>query len=164
MPIPPELRRYYPADWHALSLMVRFGRARGCCEHCGRPHGVTITCLPDGRWFDPERRDWRGPDGKPAAWPDMVDWPRLRHVTVRLAACHRDHDPRHNDPDNLVALCRRCHLLHDRAYHRARRRIRILLRRASGDLFLGPYSLEPGWPRQLPNSWATPLAPPRSAG
>jgi hypothetical protein len=41
---------------------------------------------------------------------------------------------------NLKSLCQRCHLIHDRPHHQARRRITYLLRRALGDLFLGPYS------------------------
>jgi 5-methylcytosine-specific restriction endonuclease McrA len=41
---------------------------------------------------------------------------------------------------NLRGLCQRCHLIHDRPHHLARRRITYLLRRALGDLFLGPYS------------------------
>jgi hypothetical protein len=40
----------------------------------------------------------------------------------------------------LKSLCQRCHLTHDRPHHQARRRITYLLRRALGDLFLGPYS------------------------
>ena len=58
---------------------------------------------------------------------------------MRLAACHRDHDPANNDPDNLAAWCQRCHLLHDRSEHQRRAAITVLLRRAMGDLFLGDY-------------------------
>lgn len=36
---------------------------------------------------------------------------------VFLAAAHLDHDPQHNDPSNLAALCQRCHNQHD-AQHR----------------------------------------------
>ena len=41
---------------------------------------------------------------------------------------------------NLKSLCQRCHLIHDRSHHMARRRITYLLRRAIGDLFFGLYS------------------------
>jgi hypothetical protein len=37
------------------------------------------------------------------------------------------------------ALCQRCHLLHDRPHHRVQARLTVLMRRALGDLFLGPY-------------------------
>ena len=37
------------------------------------------------------------------------------------------------------SLYQRCHLIYDRPHHLAQRRITYLLRRAVGDLFLGPY-------------------------
>jgi hypothetical protein len=65
MPIKPEMRGYYPIDWPRISQRVRFERAAGICQGCGRPHGMTVRCLPDGRWFDAarppcvaERRYW----------------------------------------------------------------------------------------------------------
>ena len=39
MPIRPDLRNLYPAHWSELSRKVRFERAGGVCEDCGRPHG-----------------------------------------------------------------------------------------------------------------------------
>lgn len=53
MPIRPENRDRYPADWKARSRFVRHYRARGRCEWCGaangQPHPVTgakvvLTC------------------------------------------------------------------------------------------------------------------------
>jgi hypothetical protein len=55
MPIKPEMRGFYPSDWPQISRRVRFERAAGICQGCGRPHGTKIRCLPDGRWFDPRR-------------------------------------------------------------------------------------------------------------
>jgi hypothetical protein len=52
MPIKPKMQRFYPSDWPKISWRVRFERAGGFCQGCGRPHGVTVRCLPDGRWFD----------------------------------------------------------------------------------------------------------------
>jgi hypothetical protein len=68
---------------------------------------------------------------------------------VILAAAHLDHNPRNNRQRNLKSLCQRCHMIHDRPHHLAQRRITYLLRRALGDLFLGPYS---AWlvPKPLP--------------
>lgn len=39
MPIRPEMRARYPADWALRSRFVRFVRARGLCEWCGAEHG-----------------------------------------------------------------------------------------------------------------------------
>lgn len=64
----------------------------------------------------------------------------MRQTRVVLATAHLDHDPGNNAPRNLKSLCQRCHLIHDRPYHLASRRITYLLRWALGDLFLGPYS------------------------
>ena len=64
----------------------------------------------------------------------------MRQTRVILAAAHLDHDPGNNRLRNLKCLCQRCHMIHDRPHHLARRRITYLLRWALGDLFLGPYS------------------------
>jgi hypothetical protein len=48
MPIKPEMRGFYPSDWPQISRRVRFERAAGICQGCGRPHGTKIRCLPDG--------------------------------------------------------------------------------------------------------------------
>jgi hypothetical protein len=140
LPIKRELRWFYPIDWPEISRRVRFERAGGVCEGCGRPHGETVRCLPDGRWFDAARHTWRNGRGRPARWPDIEDAVAFRQTRVILAAAHLDHDPGNNRQRNLKSLCQRCHMIHDRSYHLARRRITYLLRRALGDLFLGPYS------------------------
>lgn len=45
MPIRPEMKARYPADWKIRSRFVRFYRARSRCEWChaknGEPHPVT---------------------------------------------------------------------------------------------------------------------------
>jgi hypothetical protein len=139
MPIRRDLRPLYPRNWPAISRHVRFARAGGRCERCGRPHGVRLRCLPDGRWLDPARGLWRDARGRPARWPDLEDLIRLRHTRVVLAAAHLDHDPSNNRARNLRCLCQRCHLRHDRAHHLAERHITYRRRFAMGDLFLGPY-------------------------
>lgn len=140
MPIRPELRVFYPRDWPQISRRVRFERAAGMCQRCGRPHGMTVRCLPDGRWFDPARHTWRNGRGRLARWPDLVESVEVRQTRVILAAAHLDHDPSNNRLRNLKSLCQRCHMIHDRPHHLARRRITYLMRRALGDLFLGAYS------------------------
>ncbi len=58
-PIRPEHVFLYPIDWPQLSQHVRFGRAKGRCEHCARPHGQRVFHLGDGRWWDRSRLCWR---------------------------------------------------------------------------------------------------------
>lgn len=46
---------------------------------------------------------------------------------VVLSVAHLNHMPEDNREENLMALCQRCHLNHDRWYHRACKK--------TGDLF-----------------------------
>jgi len=51
MPIRPELRPLYPPHWRELSNHVRFARAGGKCQRCGRPHLALLL----KKVFDPGR-------------------------------------------------------------------------------------------------------------
>jgi hypothetical protein len=139
MPIRAEFRWFYPIDWPLLSRRIRFERAGGRCEGCGRPHGVRIRQLADGRWLDEPAGEWRDDAGSPAAWPDVVAYSTVRERRFFLGTAHLDHDPSNSRPHNLKALCQRCHLRHDRPEHLRRRRITRLRCRALGDLFAGPH-------------------------
>ena len=143
MPIRPAFRWLYPVDWPQLSAMIRFERAKGRCECCGRPHGEVVYHLGDGRWWDEEQRCWRSGKGRvltrPAAFDAAI--PPLKVLTTRvvLATAHLDHDPTNNRSRNLKALCQRCHMLYDRLEHRLQRNATLRRRRALGDLFHGNY-------------------------
>jgi hypothetical protein len=139
MPVRDDLRWFYPIDWPLISERIRFGRAKGRCERCGRPHKRLLAQLPDGRWYDPELKSWRDDRGADAPWPDIVDYAGTRPKLSLLSTAHLDHDPQNSHPRNLAALCQRCHLTHDRAEHLRRRRLGWLRRRAIGDLFEGGY-------------------------
>ena len=141
MPIRPEHRRLYPFDWRQLSASVRFRRAKGRCERCARPHGEIVTHLGDGRWWDADETVWRNGKGRRLTkLPPLLAWDaELPRTRVILACAHLDHDPTNNDGRNLLALCQRCHLEHDREDNWWRRWRTIRSRRAWADLFLGPY-------------------------
>ena len=139
MPIRPQLRYLYPIDWPQLSAMIRFERAKGRCETCGRPHGREVRHLGDGTWYDEERAQWISGRGRPR--PNLTGR-SLRaafRTKVVLATAHLDHDPSNNLGRNLKALCQRCHLLHDRPEHQRQRWLTLRRRKALGDLFTGPY-------------------------
>ena len=141
MPIRREHRFFYPIDWPQLSIAIRFGRARGACEGCGRPHGRTVVHLGDGRWWDETAAVWRDGRGRRVRIaPGVVDILGIvRRTRVVLAAAHRDHDTTNNAGANLAAFCQRCHMIHDRPEHRRRRWTTLFRRKALGDLFRGPY-------------------------
>lgn len=141
MPIRPQHRWLYPIDWPQISQHIRFGRAKGCCEGCGRPHGQIVCHLGDGRWWDAKQQCWRDGQGRPlrkkVPLPPEPD--HSLRTRVILATAHLDNNPSNNDFRNLRALCQRCHLMHDRPEHLRRRRIRFLMTRALGDLFERTY-------------------------
>ena len=139
MPIRSENQWLYPIDWPQLSSTIRFRRAGGRCEGCGRPHGKVVCHLGDGRWWDEAEQHWRSGRGRPLKSKRPVTLPRIRTTFVVLACAHLDHDPANNRSGNLRAYCQRCHIIHDRAEHLRQRRITYRLRKASGDLFFGPY-------------------------
>jgi hypothetical protein len=132
MPIRPEHRWLYPIDWKQLSAAIRFGRAKGRCEQCGRPHLQHVWSHADGQWWDAALGRWRDGWGRRG---EGCSPSRPRLTRVVLACAHLDHNPTNNRRRNLAALCQRCHLAHDRAEHRRRRRRNAFRRRALRDLF-----------------------------
>ncbi|MEV0616110.1 hypothetical protein AB0I81_22545 [Nonomuraea sp. NPDC050404] len=96
MPIRPEERHRYPADWKQISHRIRFERAGGQCEcvgECGHDHGIRCQA----RHGEPHPTN-----GK----------------TTVLTTGHRDHQPENCADDNLAAWCAPCHLSHDAEHHR----------------------------------------------
>ena len=142
MPIRREHRFFYPIDWPQLSAVIRFRRAKGRCEACGRPHGETVWHLGDGRWWDAQAGSWRDGAGQIFCLAVEADdvLRVVRTTRVVLAAAHRNHDTADNANANLAAFCQRCHMIHDRPEHRRRRWHTLFRRKASGDLFGGPYA------------------------
>ncbi|MFC8862683.1 hypothetical protein [[Kitasatospora] papulosa] len=97
MPIRPENRHRYPADWPQISHRIRFERAAGRCEclgECGRgTHTGRCPNVHDCKAY--------GTGSK-----------------VVLTVAHLDHTPENCDPTNLRAMCQGCHLHYDRDHHR----------------------------------------------
>lgn len=117
MPIRPENKDRYPADWPEISERIRFGRAQGRCEctgECGLNH--------DGRC--------QARHGEPH--------PITESIVVLTTAHLDDPSPENCADENLKAMCQRCHLRLDVAIHRAnalRTRTAKLRAGTEGDLF-----------------------------
>jgi len=113
MPIRPENRARYPANWKAISNRIRFDRAEGRCEctgHCGQDHAGRCAAV----------------HGEPH--PETGS-------TVILTVMHLDHQPEHNDDTNLLAGCQRCHNRYDAPMRRAGIAHRARQQMAVADLF-----------------------------
>jgi hypothetical protein len=139
MPIRPEHVFLYPIDWVQLSHQIRFVRAGGRCEHCGRPHMQKVFHLGDGGWWDRSRQCWRIGRGRRVRRPIENILLQGRWTPVVLACALLNHDPSDSALHQLAALCQRCHMIHDGPEHRRRRWMNAHYRRALGDLFYGPY-------------------------
>jgi hypothetical protein len=97
MPVRPENRGRYPADWKTVIRPAVLARADNRCE--GSPQ------YPDCHAV--------------AGEPHPVTGSR-----VVLTVAHLDHTPENCDPRNLRAWCQRCLLAYDREHHRETRRSR----------------------------------------
>lgn len=141
MPIRRVHRFFYPIDRPQLSAVIRFRRAGGRCEGCGRPHGQTVSYPGDGRWWDARAGSWRDGAGRVACLAFGADdvLGTARTTRVILAAAHRNHDTADKTNANLLAFCQRCHVIHDRPEHRLRRWSILFRRKAAGDLFSGSH-------------------------
>lgn len=140
MPIRPENRARYPADWPAISQGVR-ERAHQRCE--GSP------AFPDCRAPNRALGYWRG--GVFERMPNSMryagvqkgdtvacsDGTSVRIIQIVLTVGHLDHTPENCDPNNLRAWCQRCHLHYDRDHHAQTRCEIRKAGKAAGDLFPG---------------------------
>ncbi|MHC0430920.1 hypothetical protein ACX6XY_12110 [Streptomyces sp. O3] len=113
MPIRPENRDRYPANWPEISEAIK-NRAGWQCEcegECGRGSHT-------GRCPNRHRQPAYGTGSR-----------------VILTTAHLDHTPEHCEPDNLRAMCQGCHLHYDQDHHaRTRAEARLAALEASGQL------------------------------
>lgn len=121
MPIRPENRDRYPADWPAISARIR-AREGNACKWCDVHNHELGGRDATGRWHAAEPT---GDNGLRLQWPREGDeawcvgghW--LRIVRIVLTVAHLDHQPENCADDNLAALCQRCHNRYDAAHRKA---------------------------------------------
>lgn len=109
MPIKPENRARYPKNWKEIRAQI-LERAQHKCEFCGIENYKY-------RWTD------RGVEhvGSEEDYCDFYNrsdgemWPKATRIVLTIA--HLDHTPENNAPENLRALCQRCHLRYDKPHH-----------------------------------------------
>ena len=134
MPIRPENKHRYPADWRQIRERI-LDRANHCCEECGVVNHAYGYREADGSFV---MTGYNGARALPPATPSFHAHPEgIDVLLIVLTIAHLDHMPEHCDDDNLRAWCQRCHLSYDAEHHaqtayRTRREGRAL-----GDLFLG---------------------------
>lgn len=116
MPIKPENRTRYPADWQQIRERV-LERARWRCEHPGcRARHRQLGYWREGEWVTlPRSLREAGVNA-----PTTIDYPgggQLKIIMIVLTIAHLDHTPEHCEPENLRAWCQRHHLAYDARHH-----------------------------------------------
>jgi len=120
-----EKKRYAPPkEWRVIRAGI-LERARLRCEFCGvRQYGV-------GHWNDDgfyyvrgnafwDQFQYAGSYAEAReACDELNDSPDadVRQIVIVLTIAHLDHTPENNSPENLRALCQRCHLRYDAKHH-----------------------------------------------
>lgn len=133
MPIRPENKGLYPANWKEVVAAIR-ERSGNRCETCGVSNGEWVARTPDRKKFVhvmevaptvPLQPFGNAPvfvaatgatTGEVAAQIELHN-----PVRIVLTVAHLNHDPTDNRPENLRHWCQLHHNQHDAA-HRAENR------------------------------------------
>lgn len=139
MPIKPENRSRYPADWSEIRTRI-LARADNRCEQCGVPNGDHIVRGIDKdagtfQRFDGDGEVYAADDGRMLGYCKASEYCGCKWTKIVLTVAHLDHVPEHSSDDNLKALCQRCHLAYDAEHHKANAAATRRARKAVGDLF-----------------------------
>lgn len=110
MPIRPENKKLYPRNWKQIRTEI-LQRSQNKCEFCGVSNHSWGYRDKDGKFHLSEGMQQEA---------DALDGEKI--IQIVLTVAHLDHDPQNNNPENLRALCQRCHLRHDIEQHRESRR------------------------------------------
>lgn len=109
MPIRPENKARYPKDWRRIADSIR-ERAQQRCEG------------------SPAYPECRAPNGDPHP---------VTGSRVVLTVAHLDHTPENCEPQNLKAMCQRCHLTYDAEHHKRTAYATRKAAAATVDMFAG---------------------------
>ena len=137
MPIRKDLRAFYGHEWRTVTRPLILARDGHACKQCGKwNHLIIDTVTAHGRmWWrfaadtaQPEYPNvieaapqWFSETGAASSFPASS---QPRTVRVVLTCAHLNHRPGDDRPENLAALCQRCHLVYDNQHHRDTRATR----------------------------------------
>lgn len=125
MPIREADRNRYPKNWRVISERIRdrAGQRCECTGQCGDSHSILgrDRCnAPNGilvlRHLAEPWRWCTASVFEGATLSDAGEWAR-KAVKIVLTVAHLDHTPEHCEPENLLAMCQRCHLRMDAEQH-----------------------------------------------
>lgn len=119
MPIKPENKKLYPKNWKQIREAI-LRRANNKCEFCGVENHAIGVRDNDGIFhkINPETSDEYY----------YVEIENLKKIKIILTIAHLDHNPQNCNPNNLRALCQKCHNNYDKE-HRKQTRLKTLERK-----------------------------------
>jgi hypothetical protein len=115
MPIKPENRKRYPADWKAIRARI-LARAGNRCEKCNAPNRRRIARgagKDEGTYMLASAEVFCHDTGELLGTCRRSDYELSHMVEVVLTIAHLDHVPENCAEENLRAWCQRCHLRYD---------------------------------------------------
>lgn len=114
MPIKPENRKYYAGKTWKYFRAWALERAEDRCQFCGL---LNYSVVDEDR----EMQHTTSHDTFKEANEAKVLMRRITRdcglIVIVLTIAHLDHNPENNHPENLRALCQKCHLDYDRPHH-----------------------------------------------
>lgn len=133
MPIKPENKSRYPANWKQISEDIRFNRAKNRCEVCGVPNYAVGHRNEDGNFVPIAGNIYADCAGAGLSYPslnpltfteakEIADAETFgcvygfKYIVIVLTVAHLDHQPENCDPENLKAMCQKCHNNYDREH------------------------------------------------
>ena len=138
MPIKPENKNRYPANWTEIVKRIR-KRSKGLCEKCGvrnysvgyrDEYGDFISCSGNvtmedyGQGINPNTgKELTFKESKEMAeWQTQNDEYGYKYIVIVLTVAHKDHIPENCSDENLADWCQKCHNTYD-APHRKETRL-----------------------------------------
>ena len=113
MPIKPGNKKLYPKNWKEIRKAI-LQRANNKCEFCGVPNHIKGFRTLSGGFVKYE--------GEKTDKFLKEYYPQGKIIKIVLTIAHLDHNPENNNPENLRALCQKCHLNYDKEHHAETRR------------------------------------------
>jgi 5-methylcytosine-specific restriction endonuclease McrA len=110
MPIKPENKHLYPKNWKQIRKSI-LERANNHCEFCGVENYAEGYRDSEGKFVESYGMQQEA---------DALDGEKIIKIVLTIA--HLDHNPQNCYPENLRALCQKCHLNYDIEHHKETRR------------------------------------------
>jgi len=108
--------RKYPANWKTEIRPAILKRAENRCEFCQMPNYAIYTRNTRTIWY--VGKTYKSALSQYQVGPFFKEYDAICVLTI----AHLDHDINNNDPDNLRALCQKCHNNHDKKYRAENRK------------------------------------------